>query len=183
MELNVANRLEGSDYVGFWKRVLISFVDFLVMILPSYLLNRLVTSAAEGLQSAIPLFIQFLLLCLFNVVMVARYGGTPGKLLLKVRIINADGAFPSLKQAVIRYSFFIVNSFLAFVVTLGDSAIVSFDSPVSNWSPLAEGLNSILLIVVIIDCVCVAFMNNKRALHDLMAGTYVVEKAALDGLK
>ncbi|MNN98423.1 hypothetical protein D3C81_2178140 [compost metagenome] len=59
----------------------------------------------------------------------------------------------------------------------------SVSGGLSNWSPLAEGLNMLLGFFIVIDCVCVGFIQRKRALHDLMAGTYVVRKSALDRLK
>lgn len=82
MEQRIEEQLDLDDYVGFWKRVLISFIDFLILAIPTYFLNRLCVSAAESAESAFPLFIQFVLLIGFNVFMVVKYGGTPGRLLL-----------------------------------------------------------------------------------------------------
>lgn len=44
MEQRVEEQLDLDDYVGFWKRVLISFLDFLILALPTYFLNRLCVS-------------------------------------------------------------------------------------------------------------------------------------------
>ncbi|NOU79574.1 hypothetical protein GC101_11875 [Paenibacillus sp. LMG 31459] len=182
MEQRIEEQLDLDDYVGFWKRVLISFIDFLILALPTYFLNRLCVSAAESAESAFPLFIQFVLLIGFNVFMVVKYGGTPGRLLLGVRIINEDGRYPALKQALIRYLFFIVNGFLAVIVSLNTEELSAVSSSLANWSPLATNLNVFFGWVVVADCLFVAFTRRNRALHDMMAGTYVVKKNALDHL-
>ena len=85
-----------------------------------------------------------------------------------------------LKQALIRDSFIIVNSFLAVVVTLNTEALSAIPSSLVNWSPLAADINVFLGWVVVVDCLFIAFTPRKRALHDLMARTYVVNKTALD---
>ncbi|AIQ56610.1 RDD family protein [Paenibacillus borealis] len=180
MEQRIEQQLDWSDYVGFWKRVLIHFVDFLVLALPTYLLNRICVSAAESAESAFPLFIQFVLLMGFNVFMVVKYGGTPGRLILGARIINGDGSYPALKQALIRDCFLIINGFLAVIVSLNTEELSAVSSSLANWSPLATNLNLLFGWVVVADCLFVVFTQRNRALHDMMAGTYVVKKIALD---
>lgn len=182
MEFKVEEQIHPEDYVGFWKRVLVSFIDFLILLLPNYVLNRLFVSAAVSVDSSLPLFIQFALLAGFNIFMVVKYGGTPGKLILGVRIVNEQGGSPALKQALIRDCFFIVNSFLAVIVSLNTRELADISSSLAGWSPLASGLNAFLGWVIVIDCLFVAFTRRNRAVHDMMAGTYVVKKIALNQL-
>lgn len=89
--------------------------------------------------------------------MVVKYGGTPGRLLLGVRIINEDGRYPVLKQALIRYLFYIVNGFLAVIVSLNTEELSAVSSSLANWSPLAMSLNVFFGWVVVADCLFVAF--------------------------
>ncbi|MEK4518163.1 RDD family protein [Paenibacillus sp. FSL H8-0122] len=180
MEPWIEEELNLYDFVGFWKRVLINFIDFLILMFPTYLLERISVSAAESAGSAFPLFIQFILLMAFNVFMVVQYGGTPGRLLLRARIVDENGRYPVLKQALIRDSFIIVNSFLAVIVGLNSEALSAIPSSLVNWSPLAADLNAFIGWVVVLDCLFIVFTPRKRALHDLMARTYVVNKTALD---
>ncbi|MFD2875516.1 RDD family protein [Paenibacillus rhizoplanae] len=84
---------------------------------------------------------QFVLLMAFNIFMVVRYGGTPGRLLLGARIVDENGRYPVIKQALIRDSFIIVNSFLAVVVSLNTEALSAIPSSLVNWSPLAADIN------------------------------------------
>jgi uncharacterized RDD family membrane protein YckC len=182
MNQGVEEQLDLDAYVGFWKRVLINFVDFLILALPDYVLNRISVAAAESADSAVPLFIQFVLLIAFNLFMVVRFGGTPGKLIFKVRIVNEDGDYPVLKQAVIRDSFFIINAFLGVIVSLDTKPLSAVTSDLIHWSPLAMSLNVFLGWVIVIDCLIIVFTRRNRALHDMMAGTYVVKKTELDQL-
>ncbi|KUP24684.1 RDD family protein [Paenibacillus sp. DMB5] len=179
MEHSITERLVESDYAGFWKRVLISIVDFLILALPVYFINGWAVSAAERYQSGIPLWIQWGLISLFNIVLVAKYGGTPGRLILRTRIVNEQGKYPSLKQAVIRYSFLLINSLLAVIVAAGDGTLSKLPEAYANWAPLASDLTGFLALVIIIDCLFIVFSMRNRALHDMMAGTYVVNQSAL----
>lgn len=59
MGQTLETRLEMSDFVGFWKRVLISLLDFIILAIPAYYLNRWSLSAAENYNSLIPLLIEW----------------------------------------------------------------------------------------------------------------------------
>ncbi|MNE26991.1 RDD family protein [compost metagenome] len=179
MEHSITERLAESDYAGFWKRVLINLVDFLILALPVYFINGWAVSAAERYQSGIPLWIQWVLISLFNIVLVVKYGGTPGRLILRTKIVNEQGKYPSLKQAVIRYSFLLVNTLLAVIVAAGDGTLSKLPEAYANWAPLASDLTGFLALIIIIDCLFIVFSMRNRALHDMMAGTYVVNQSAL----
>lgn len=179
MENSITDRLAEDDFVGFWKRLLTSVLDTLILALPMYFINGWAVSAAEQYQSGIPLWLQWVLLSLFNILMVVKFGGTPARLILRTRIVNEEGKYPSLKQAVIRYIFLLVNSLLAVIVTAGNGTLSKLPEGYANWAPLASDLTAILSFVIIIDCLFLVFSMRNRALHDNMAGTYVVNQNAL----
>lgn len=161
------------------KRLLTSVLDTLILALPMYFINGWAVSAAEQYQSGIPLWLQWVLLSLFNILMVVKFGGTPARLILRTRIVNEEGKYPSLKQAVIRYIFLLVNSLLAVIVTAGNGTLSKLPEAYANWAPLASDLTGILSFVIIIDCLFLVFSMRNRALHDSMAGTYVINQNAL----
>lgn len=183
MEQTLETRLEMSDFVGFWKRILISLLDFIILAIPAYYLSRWSLASSENYNSLIPLLLEWVALAVFNIIMVVKYGGTPGRLLLKTRIVNGSGAYPTLKQTVIRYSFYLVNSLLAVIITSGEKAISSLSGYSADWANLNNGLNEILGFVIIVDCLIILVTRYNRAFHDMMAGTYVVNKTSLDELK
>ncbi|MRN51717.1 RDD family protein [Paenibacillus monticola] len=169
-----------ADFVGFWKRVLITLLDGAILIIPALLLNRLSSSLADFWQSEIPLIIPWIFYLCFDVLLVSRFGGTPGRLILRTRIVNAEGNYPSLKQAVLRDCFYIVSSVLAIIVNLGEHPYTVISRNLSLWADQATVLNFILSWVIVIDSLFIVFTVRNRALHDMIAGTYVVYKSALD---
>lgn len=89
--------------------------------------------------------------------MVARYGGTLGKLALGLRVVNTDGRRITWKKAICRH-FAVYLSLLAFVVTLPDTLML-------YSLPCLAGL------------IMAAFDSQKRALHDRICGTRVVHRS------
>lgn len=62
-------------------------------------------------------------------------------------------------------------------VSLYDLTVIS--TTLNLWAPLATDLSKILGLIMLVDYLFVAFTPRKRALHDMMAGTYVVDKSAI----
>lgn len=83
---------EGIDkpmlYVGFWERAFMGLVEMLVMSIPFVFLYRTSINISVSAGSIIPFIIYWILLYSFLIFMVVRYGGTPGKLIMKARIVN-----------------------------------------------------------------------------------------------
>ncbi len=90
--------------------------------------------------------------------MTAYLGGSPGKLILKLRVTTDDGQTtpPGLKRAVLRTT----PSLLPFVPLLGGAITVVL--------PLANGTS------IVMD-------DQRRSLHDRVGGTRVVYKDRLNG--
>lgn len=105
MEHNDELPFEHADFVGFWKRVQAVILDVIVIIIPGGLLYWMLGALAESLQSGIPIIVEYLFFFVFNIFMIVRFGGSPGKLILKIRIVNEKGNYPTLKQALVRSSF------------------------------------------------------------------------------
>jgi len=104
----VTERLDQEIYIGFWKRVLATFLDVLVIGIPAAIVYWIFNSLAVSLHSEIPIIFQYLLFLVFDIFMIVRFGGSPGKLILKMRIINEQGNYPTLKEALIRNVFRII---------------------------------------------------------------------------
>jgi uncharacterized RDD family membrane protein YckC len=93
---------------------------------------------------------------LYNVVLVARTGGQPGKLMVGLRIVRTDGAPLDLRTAFMRWLPVAVLGLLLIV------PIISFFS----------GLARFALLVVNLVLVCSDV--RRQSLFDKLAGTYVV---------
>jgi uncharacterized RDD family membrane protein YckC len=173
------HHFDPMDYVGFWKRVMASILDFLVMIIPAVLIYFLSHSLATSMHSEIPIILQYILFLAFDIFMIVRFGGSPGKLILKIRIVNEQGNYPTLKEALVRNVFRIISVLITMVIGVSSYEFTVISSYFSLWESLASDLNGILGLIMLADYLCVALNSRKRALHDMMAGTYVVEKSAI----
>ncbi len=92
----------------------------------------------------------------YNVVIVARFGGQPGKLMLGLRIVDTDGARPSMGVAFRRWTPMLV------IVVLGIIPVIS----------LLGGLARIVLMIA--NLVMIFADDRRRDVFDHVGGTFVV---------
>jgi uncharacterized RDD family membrane protein YckC len=164
---------------GFWIRVLAQIVDALCLA-PLTVLSMF----AVYTMKSMPLF---LLLGLpgffFKPLMEAYLGGTPGKLLIGLRVVNSEGGMISIAQAYLRFSPWLPQAVAGLFMTLwlfnqpeyAEAEGLIEISNILNKNPLTM-ITNLLGWLVIIDCVVAAFTDRKQAVHDMLAGTYVVYK-------
>jgi uncharacterized RDD family membrane protein YckC len=169
-----------SQPAGFWIRVGASIIDFLVFI-PIMLLSwwNLTT-----FKSTLALVLMSVPGLIYKPFMEAFFGATLGKMACGIRVIDDDGKKLSLLSAYIRFLPFLMASAISLA-----SQVIMFSSPeFQAGAPPTEpgqmpqfslldiiglGLN----LLVVIDCVVVAFTFRKRALHDMLAESFCVYKA------
>jgi len=92
-------------YGGFWVRLAAALLDGLIMFVPGFVIGLAVTdqyaqlafSAVAGLVYTVGFWIV--------------EGATPGKMLMNLRVVNADGSPLNPGQAFIRYFGYILNGF------------------------------------------------------------------------
>ncbi|AIQ14321.1 RDD family protein [Paenibacillus durus] len=173
------------QYVGFGKRILISIIDIIMFIPIIYVYQFIMKLSLEG-RSILPITIYYISLNLYLTFMVTRFGGTPGRLILKAKITNISGEKLSVMQAFLRTITYIPSS-IAFIVSvqlvinqlnsagLQGKEIMEFYS-LHKESNIFDFVGS---IVVFIDILWILFNKKKRALHDYIAGSYVVYKGKM----
>ncbi len=178
------------QYAGFWQRFGAYWLDVIVF-LPIIALSLWGNEQSRLFQ--LYWLIPGLIIGLwFHVYLVKRYGGTPGKLLLKIKIAKLDGSNVGYKEAMLRYSVLFVIS-LAMSVVLIPVALEMTDAEYFSmgWQERAlymiERASSWYNIVNIamnawIWSEFIVMLTNKkrRALHDFIAGTVVIRKESLN---
>ncbi|MDA8646069.1 RDD family protein [Porticoccaceae bacterium] len=118
---NSQDSLQGKPnlkYAGFWIRVGASFVDsFLLIILFLPLLLLVYGSAyytdpsTESYRGAWDVFVNLILPIILTVWFWLKFSATPGKMLLKIQVLDKQTLKPmSLAQAVGRYFAYIVSA-------------------------------------------------------------------------
>lgn len=171
-------------YAGFWQRFLAYWVDVIIF-LP-------LTGIAYYLGEKSRLFYLYwfipgtLLGLFFHIYLVKRYGGTPGKLLLKMRIALVDGSPVTTNAASMRYAVLFVLSGLSSAALLSSTLIMtdeayfslSYMTRAQRMVELApwwyHSVNFLLQIWIWSEFVTMMFNKKRRAVHDFIAGTVVV---------
>ncbi|ANB60988.1 RDD family protein [Anoxybacteroides amylolyticum] len=123
---------------GFWKRLLASFLDGLIIGIPLSIIGYLITGKAEGNW-----FTSLMNILYMWLIPVAWSGYTVGKKIVGIRIVKVNGEKLGVGAMFLR-------SFVAYLIyglTLGIAFLVS--------------------------AIMVAAREDKRAIHDFLAGTYV----------
>ena len=174
-------------YAGFWQRLGSYIIDVLVLIPLIYLVYW---GSEQTRLFQIYYFIPGVLFGLwFHVYLVKRYGGTPGKLLLKIRISKLDGSDVDYKEVILRYSILftltLLTSIPMVVVTMGmsDAEYFSYDyiqraAALTQKTPNWSSFTTIAMNVWIWSEFIVMLTNKKRrAIHDFIAGTVVINKS------
>ncbi|AMM93397.1 RDD family protein [Peribacillus simplex] len=105
-----------SDSVGFWKRFLAGFLDFLIVTLPLSIIFGLITSDWDNENFST--FVNFLYLLIIPILW---YGYTVGKRILGIRIVRVNGKKLGIGTMLMRN--FVAT--LVYAVTLGIGYIVS----------------------------------------------------------
>ncbi|WP_163934923.1 RDD family protein [Paraferrimonas sp. SM1919] len=178
------------DYAGFWKRFGAYWIDVIVF-LPIMALSLWGNEQSRLFQ--LYWLVPGLIIGLwFHVYLVKTYGGTPGKLLLKIKIAKVDGSDVGYKEAMLRYSVLLVISFVMSAalipVALGMTDAEYFSM---GWqeralymierAPSWYNIASIAMNIWIWSEFIVMLTNKKRrALHDFIAGTVVIRKESLN---
>jgi uncharacterized RDD family membrane protein YckC len=119
---------------------------------------------------------------------VVRFGGTPGKLIIGARIVDSNGHFVSWARAVLRVLpqlIIAVNFFLLIGVAVGrypDSATYATSREAAHLmnvygDPFAS-IQLVLPLFIWIDVGAILFNAKNRAIHDFIAGSYVITRAS-----
>ncbi len=173
-------------YAGFWKRFWAELVDGFVFFPLAFLFVWL-----EGFDRTLAIFITIpssILFAMYNVYFNARFGGTPGKLAVGIRITKPDGSRINWSEAWKRSSVDLVFAAIVLIVKVGGLIQIDPEAYVSwGWmertqkvaarAPAWYGAIRVLWQVWIwSELVVLLFNKRKRAIHDFIAGTVVVQK-------
>ncbi len=97
------------SYAGFWPRLAAHLLDLAV--LAPYLPVALWLSRESPRGFVASQVIGTVIAIVFEIYMVTRFGGSPGKLIMKLRVAKLDGGRVGYGQALLRYSVLGVTRF------------------------------------------------------------------------
>lgn len=174
------------EYGGFWRRVGALLLDALIMT-PIFSVTYLGVQYSKMFY--VWSFIPSLLLGLFySVWLVQKFGGTPGKRILGMRIALENGAAITPKAALLRYSVIgiltSIQSYGLLVATrnISDESyygvaylqkILALTAAAPSFYPWISALSRLWMVAVAVTMLC---NYRRRALHDYIAGTVVLRE-------
>ena len=176
------------NYAGFWQRFGAYWLDVICWLPVTALLLWL--SEQSRLAHAMYFAPVFLVGAWYHIYLVKRYGGTPGKLLLGLRIVKVDGTAVEYKEAFLRHvPLLMLGSLVSFAFVMASLNITDAEYFELDWQKrhlrLTELTPNWYKPVLIVQNIWVwseflVMMTNKkrRALHDFLAGTVVISTKA-----
>lgn len=187
------NGINDSIYAGFWTRFTASLLDIIIL-LPYFLLLQYLNSLNINAYyfTFIPsLVFQFW----FSTYLVKKYGGTPGKLFMGIKIVKMDGNEITWREAILRDFVSIILMLFSSLITiyaLSDADIKQFES--LTWlkkTPYLTNLNPSLYkfyywtinFWTLSELVVLLLNQRKRALHDFIANTVIVKSIYLEKIR
>jgi len=177
-----------TRYGGFWRRLAALLLDFVI-------LSPITAFAVWGMFHVrlfeLYYFLPGLLLSLFyQVHLVRRFGGTPGKRLMGLRIMTIDGEPVGYRHALLRHAPLLLLSQVGSIgMILASLQITDSEYHALIWSDRIERLMAFgpswlraaqhLQTAWTWSELLVLLTNRKkRALHDFIAGTVVIAESS-----
>ncbi len=187
------DEINESIYGGFWLRLGSLLLDGLIM-MPYGLLLIFLNGISVNVYyyTFIPsIAIHFW----YNIYLVKKNGGTPGKVIAGIKILKMDGTDVTWKEAIVRQiiSFslpvFLSVSILYALSSADDSYYISL-----GWRQKQEYIYSLIPINtsfytivsnvwILSELLVLLFNNRRRALHDFMAGTVIVKTKYINKIR
>ena len=130
---------------------------------------------------------------IYHIYLPKKYGGTPGKLIVGIKIIKLNGKPITWKEAILRES---VMSVILFQTIISTSlAVLKADEATLislNWKARSEYLTSLAPSIFIPvwlkniwyygELIVLLTNSRKRAIHDYIAGTVIVKSIYIDAI-
>lgn len=172
-------------YGGFWIRFGSLWLDFLIL-LPAMALIQLLNGISKPMYYGL-LVPNFIMVLFLNIYCVKRWGGTPGKLILGLKIVKDNGEDVNWESAILRHLVMLVIMVFGTCVTVISISQIPDETysrlgfiersvTISQVNPIMFSVYTWLSNIWIYSEFIVLLTNRKRqAIHDYMAGTVVIK--------
>jgi len=183
---NMTLELDTIEYVGFGKRFLAGIIDMAILLPISIPIGVQIMKFCFKYRVIFPgLFYNLFITALF-VFFVVKFGGTPGKLLLNVRIVSKGGTFLSVRAAILRMTFMLIavvcvwlrihHIFATMPLSENPQRFGEMIRATNSYGGIHNTINSFAGLLFYIDILVILFNKKRQAIHDFMASSYVISK-------
>ncbi|MBL4673005.1 MAG: RDD family protein [Arenicella sp.] len=135
-QANLDNGIAGShDYAGFWVRAVASIVDTIVILIITgpfmfWIYGTEMFTSTDMVKGPADVLLSYIFPLAFTIVLWMKFGGTPGKRLLKIKVLDEKtGQHLSLAKALLRYVGYFVSILGLFIGFIW----IAFDSKKKGW--------------------------------------------------
>ncbi len=148
---------EGIEYKGVLIRLVGAVIDLIILTILGLIIRYTV-----GYVVHYGMYVVLIYGLLYFVGFWWWRGQTPGLMIIRARVVRTDGARVGVGRAFLRYLFYLILGYGPIIYLVG----ISFSRNTSAW------LTWLLAIIAIIP---MALSRQKRGIHDLIAGTCVID--------
>ena len=176
--------ISGNIYSGFWSRLGANLLDFLIFL--PFLLLLMFINRIHLYVYFITLIPNLLFIFWYHIYLPKRYGGTPGKLIVGIKIVKMNSSPIGWKESILRHCVYFIFSIIsigmtAMAILLADIEIYESLTRIEKsayLSSLSPGQNVITILTHIwvwSEVIVLLFNKRKRAIHDFIAGTVIIK--------
>ena len=177
--LNIDELKIRYTYGRFWSRFWALLLDGLILAI----LVPLVTYNSTTLRSGIVLIVVSCIQIAYKPFFEYAYGATPGKMGLKLRVVNYQYGKASFNEIFLRNIFSITAGLITTALKLynfyflssGQASVYLNDSFIGGATFMAEFAWIIILIIYLVDLGFLLTSPDSRSLHDRIGKTYVIK--------
>jgi uncharacterized RDD family membrane protein YckC len=176
--------IKETEYAGAGVRISAGLLDYLIL-LPIVFLLMYLESLIKNMYYAM-LLPNMALFLWFNIFLVKKYGGTPGKIFMKIKIVKTDESDITYKEAFMRSLIAIITNLgltVVSIMAISKMDIQQFESVIwykqnqyfTSYYPIFNlWREGILIAYIFVDLII--FLSNKkyRTIEDFIANTVVV---------
>jgi len=178
-------------YVGFWRRAAVALLDLLILS-PLVLSYVWIYQWSFRLRTPWPLVVPSAAAYLLTLYFVVRFGGTPGKLILGMRIVDRNGEYLRTGRALIRdlinwlslavWVMMLVQVMTTAPASANPSNIKQLGEVYKAYGGLWHDVSLSYGWIEIADVLIISCNRRKRAIHDFLAGSFVITKRSYDAI-
>jgi uncharacterized RDD family membrane protein YckC len=178
----IGRHISGLRFAGFKKRIFAGIIDGVlyipILILPYQF--HYSSGISFILMSSCLMVISYSYIIIFMTIR----GQTIGKMFVKIKVTKVDGNKIKFKQSFIRssvdlsFSFLIIITYFIILGHLPESSFsnISYQEVIKLFhTPLLEPANWLMNLWFLSEFVTLLFNNKRKALHDFLAGTVVLD--------
>lgn len=177
-------------YAGFWRRVGAGLFDAIIAMAISWPITMPMMKWQLANKSIILSLVFSVVFTAVIVYIVSKYGGTPGKLIMNVRIVDSNFSYIKWPRALLRMVFpgllMNVNSILQLISinqnipneAISVSSMIEIGQLMKDYGQPFSSAATFLAFLMYADIGVILFNKKKKAIHDYIADTMVITNSS-----